>query len=480
MQPRALIRISLAAGVLAAAGAAGCSIAQTDDAASSPDAIVSTGDTSALLKSTLILAGGCTAAKVGPRHLLVSAGCVTGKDAFTAGKILTFTSAAAGKTLVAADPPADPAAAPADPDAAPADPPAAPADPAADDAGAPPDDAAVAAPVKDASSTSRDVTIADVKIHPSYVTKCTADACGPNRLAASDAADIAIIVLAADLDTVPSIPVDLDPVGQADALLVVTSGCSNLDTLPSAAPKTVKSSAVPATSVSHIGSAYEKSPTLVSRLASSYVVTAGAGWRATDTHLCKADLGSPIFRGGSASVAGVTANYSTYANAKFPVTIHHTRVDAMSRFKIGDWLAGLGVETMHSCSESAAGCAKHSYDGGAPSGAVTGATGDGTTSPGDGGSGDPIAPDGGAADDDAGSGDTAPMDPHADQLPTEDPSAGDDPGSEPDYADAAAPKKKKKAASGCSAAPGGPAPTGEMFLVFGVALGAAVIRRRRK
>ena len=218
----------------------------------------------------------------------------------------------------------------------------------------------------------------------------------------------------------------------------------------------------------------------MARLASSYVVSPGAGWRSTDTHLCKADLGSPVFRGGSASVAGVTANYSTYANAKFPVTIHHTRVDAMSRFKIGDWLSGLGVETMHSCSESAAGCAKHSYDGGAPSGAVSDTAGDGTTSPGDGGSGDAIAPDGGAADDDGGATDpAASMDPHSDQLPTEDPTAGDDPGAD-DYADAAAPKKKKKAAAGCSAAPGGPAPTGEMFLVFGVVLGAAVIRRRRK
>jgi MYXO-CTERM domain-containing protein len=478
--------MTLAAGVLAAAGAAGCSIAQTDDASSSPDAIVtSTADVSTLLKSTLVLKGGCTAAKVGPRHLLVSAGCIAGKDAFTAGKVLDFASAASGKTLVAespaAAPPADPAA---DPDADPN------ADPNADDAGADPaptdDDAGAAddasAPVKDGGSTSRNVTIASVKIHPSFVTKCTDDACGPNRLAASDAADLAVIILSADLDTVPSIPVDLDPVGQSDPLLVVTSGCPNLDTQPSAAPKAVKAVAVPATSVSHIGSAYEKSPTLVPRLASSYVVTPGAGWRSTDTHLCKADLGSPIFRGGSLAVAGVTANYSTYANAKFPVTIHHTRVDSMSRFKIGDWLTSLGVQTMHSCSESSVGCVKRSYDGGAPSGAVTDTAGDGTTGPGDGGKGDAIAPDGSASDDDAGADPSSgPMDPHGDQLPTEDPTAGgDDPGAD-DYSDAAAaPKKKKKAASGCSAAPGGPAPTGEMALVFGLALGAAVMRRRRK
>ncbi|MEA2747465.1 MAG: hypothetical protein QOI41_1608 [Myxococcales bacterium] len=470
MQPRALIRISLAVGALAAAGAAGCSAAQVDDASSSPDAIVATGDTSALLKSTLVLEGGCTAAKVGPRHLLVSAGCLAGKEAFAAGKVLKFTSAATGKAIVAPDAPSDAGAADA------------PADPTADDdAGAGSTDAG-AKTAKDAGSTSRDVTIAAIKIHPNFVTKCTDDTCGPNRLAASDAPDIAVIVLSADLDTVPSIPVDLDPVGVADPLLVVTSGCSTLESKPTAAPKALKSIAVPPNSVTHIGSAYEKSPSLVSRLAASYVVTAGAGWRTTDLHLCKADLGSPVFRAGAAAVAGVTANYSTYAYAKLPVTIHHTRVDAMSRFKIGDWLSGLGVETMHSCSESAAGCVKHSYDGGAPSGTTGDTAGDGTTSPTDSGA-DVIAPDTDAsADDDAGSTDdpSATMDPHSDQLPSEDPTAGEDDPSLSDYSDAAAPKKKKKAAAGCSAAPGGPAPAGEMFLVFGVALGAAVIRRRRK
>jgi MYXO-CTERM domain-containing protein len=466
MQPRALIRITLGAGILAAAGAVGCAVAQTDGATSSPDAITSNADISSLLKSTLVLEGGCTAAKVGPRQLLVSAGCLAGKEAFAAGKVLKFTSAAAGNAVLP-DAPSDAGAADA---------------PADNDASATSIDAGTKT-VKDAgSNASRDVTIAAIKIHPSFVTKCTDDTCGPNRLAASDASDIAVIVLSADLDTVPTVPVDLDPVGVADPLLVVTSGCSTLEAKPSAGPKALKSIAVPPNIVTHLGSAYEKSPALVSRLASSYVVTAGAGWRTTDLHLCKGDLGSPVFRGGAVAVAGVTANYSTYAYAKLPVTIHHTRVDAMSRFKIGDWLTTLGVETMHSCSESAAGCRKHSYDGGAPSGTITDTAGDGTTSPTDGGVADAIAPDASAADDDAGSATTDPAmtDPHSDQLPSEEPTAGEDPSAADDYADAAAPKKKKKAPAGCSAAPGGPAPAGEMLLVVGVALGAAVIRRRRK
>jgi MYXO-CTERM domain-containing protein len=226
------------------------------------------------------------------------------------------------------------------------------------------------------------------------------------------------------------------------------------------------------------------SPALVTRLAASYVVTAGAGWRSAEPHLCNGDVSSPIFRGGSAAVAGVTANYTTYAGGKLPVTIHHTRVDAMSRFKIGDWLSGLGVATMHSCSEAAGGCVKHSYDGGAPMGPTTDTQGDGTPQPGDAGTSDAIAPESDASTTAADGGTSADppvsAEPHSDQLPTEDTSSADPTGDE-DYSDAAAPTKKKKAAAGgCSTAPGAPAPTGEMFLALGVVLGAAVIRRRRK
>src|SRR4051812_676903 len=97
MQSRAVLKVTLVASLLAGAGAFGCAVAEEEDAASSPDKVTAVGDTSALLKSTLVLEGGCTAAKVGPKHLLVSAGCVTGNAAFAAGKVLKFTSVASGK-----------------------------------------------------------------------------------------------------------------------------------------------------------------------------------------------------------------------------------------------------------------------------------------------------------------------------------------------------------------------------------------------
>lgn len=460
----------MAAGLLAAIGAVGCSVAQVEETGASPDEVIASGNTSALLKSTLLLQGGCTAAKVGPKHLLVAARCVSGNAAFAAGKTIAFTSAASGSAEA-------PAVAPA-------------ADPV-NDAGAPGADAGKGSTTKDAGAkadagkssgagNARELTIAEVKVHPSYAAKCSEDACGLNKLASSDAPDIAVIILDADLDTVPSIAVDLDPVGQADPLLVVTRGCSSLDTKAAGALKTVKTSAVPAKSVTYKGSPYETSPQLVTRLASSYVVTPGAGWRKSDPRLCSTDLGAPLFRGGSAAVAGITSNYTTFADGRLPVTTHHTRVDAMSRFKIGDWLSDLGVLTMHSCSETSGGCVKRGYDGGAPEAPATGGE-PGTTEPGDadGGRPDATAPDtttdGGAAEEPE-----EPSGPREETLPSEDPSEDDYAGEDEDYSDAAAPRKKKKAAAGgCSSAPGSSAPASNLLVAFGLVLGATALRRRR-
>jgi MYXO-CTERM domain-containing protein len=462
MESRTLIRGAFFAGLIAAAGGFGCSVAASEDTGSSPDQVVSNADTSALLKSTLVLEGGCTAAKVGPKHLLVSARCVTGNPALAAGQVLTFVSAASGQTL-----PQQALVAPQD--AGP------PKDSGASDASHATDAAGHSA----SSASSRDVTITSVEIHSSYTSKCKAtasnpDVCGFNTLDASDAADIALIILSSELESVPTVPVDLDPVGQADPLLVVTAGCASVEGAATTAPRTVRTIAVPPQSANHKGSAYQISPQSVARLGQSYVLTAGAGWHANEPRFCATDIGAPLFRGGAIAVAGVTANYTTFADSKLPVTTHHTRVDAQSRFKIGPWLESLGALTIHTCSETSAGCAKHTYDGGTPSGPT--GEGSSTTSPGDSGTGPIIAPD---ASSDGGA-DPVDNGPHQDQLPSEDPSTATTGESEPDYADAAAPKKKKSAAKGgCSAAPGDPAPTGELFLGFGLALGALVIRRRR-
>jgi hypothetical protein len=478
MDPRALIRITLATGIIAAIGGIGCSLIKGEDAASSPDEVNSAGDTSEVLKSTLQLQGGCTAAKVGPKQLLVAARCVSGNALFVAGKTISFTTAASGtipKIVAASDAGDAGSVTPA------------PIDSGATDSGGYDSGSVDSGSAPVTNPNARVVTIADVKIHPSYVAKCTGDLCDFNKIAASDSPDIAVIILDQELDTIPTVPVDLDPVSPADELLEVSSGCATFDAKPTAKQKVVSAEAVNPKSVNHAGSPYASQPQLVTRLGSTYVVTAAAGWKTGAPRLCKSDIGAPLFRGDMAAVAGVTSNFTTYAASRVPVTTHHTRVDTASRFKIGDWLKTLGAETIHSCSESTAGCVKKTSDAGEPPGPST----DGTTDPGDAGSRPdaktPVPPQGDAAPEDDGaappaSNDPPPGDdtPHQDTLPGEEPSSGPTGGGE--EADAAAGgKKKKKDEGGCSAAPGGTSstPSGGFVIGLALALGAIIARRKK-
>lgn len=474
METRALIKLALAAGLATAVGAAGCSLKE-EETGSSPDRVATGGTTSAVvLRSVVFLKSGCTATKVGPKHLLLAARCVAGNEAFAAGKELEFTSAASGPNTIAAEGEAE-GPAPADA-GAPKDAGGAVTDGGSTDGGkAGATDAGASKPSGGSSNpNARTATVASVSVYPSYVSKCTDDVCDFGRLAASDAADVAVVVLEEEIPSVPTLPIDLDAVAPADPLLVVNSACASFASDEPQTPKATRSMAVPAKSANHEGSPYQKSPQLVTRLAGLYVVSPGTAWGKGGAGICKNDVGAPIFRAGTAAVAGVTSNFTTFAAGQEPVTLHHTRVDSAS--KIGPWLAKLGVETIHSCSETAGGCVKRTYDGGGPEAP---ATEPGTTEPGDAGEGDAIAPDAGAGEGGA-TEPEPPSGPRSEQLPGEGEYEGEySPDEEPDYSDAAAPKKKKAAAEGgCSAAPGR-APTGELAIGVALALGAAIARRRR-
>lgn len=435
-----LSRLTWTVALLSLVGGAGCFFSKDeadDEGASSRGKVTSAGDTSAVLKSTLVLDAGCVATKIGPKLLLTAARC-TQSDAFAKGKSIGYVVASTG------------APAPALTTA---------------DASAP------------RSPSTKTFTLADVKVHTSFDAKCAGEACAVGKTEASDASDIAVLVLDQDLETVPALPVDLDAVGEADPLLVVSSGCSAIAASDGATARAARSLAVPARAVGHEGSAYAFAQDLVTRLAGSYVVSAGVGWDDKGARLCRRDLGAPIFRAGAAAVAGVTSTYTTVGpSGAMPVTVLHTRVDAQSRFKIGAWLSSLGAATLHSCSENAGGCVRRSYDGGMPEdlAEATATAGDDTTGPG------PQA-DGGAPDA-ASAPDAAPTGTVDEQLPPEDETSSDDSwASEEDYGDAAvAPKKsKKKDEGGCSAAPGG-APTGGAGLGLAVAVALAAMSRRRR
>ncbi len=469
---RGHLRISWVLGV-AAATTVGCIINDVDDTESSPDQVVSGGDPSIGLKSTVFIEGGCAAAKVGPRHLLVGARCVFNNAKLNAGSTITFTPALASETV---KPDTNTIRAK---DAGPAD--ASSSSPS--DAGSPSQDggtvadAGTAPPPPPSGSGTRQGVIQDVQIHTSYKSKCEGDACKLATLGASNAADVAVILLKDEIANIPTIPVDLDVVGETDPLYALSGGCERLDGKPGDL-KATKMIAVPARAVNHDGSPYRTAPALTSRLGSRYVVTAGRAWQKDAPGLCKADIGMPLFRGSGAAVAGITSSYSSAdESALTAVTIHHTRVDEKLGYGIGGWLKPLGVETTHSCSTTTEGCTKKTYDGPMPKGSTDPLEGSG-----DGGTVKPPPDRDAAAGDDSGvrPPDDEPKGPREERLPDNDDDDEYGSGDDDDYSDAAIPrKKKKKQEGGCAAAPG-PIPAGGLSFGFGVAAVLAALRRRRR
>jgi mono/diheme cytochrome c family protein len=537
MARRHLSGLALLIGFVAAAGAVGCFLSEEQTEEADQDIVLAPTEISAALKSTVVLEAGCTATKVGPRHLLLAARCVADKPALAAGKVLKFRAAGAtprkdagvsalssgekifttelypsiDQTCSGCHRPglrgapiyfgADAAAtyklvkargfhepnsiyrnkgAHTGPSLEPEQRAIADRWVAAEEA----DRAAATKPGDPAMGAAvplSEATVAQVNVHPSFMAKCTAQKCGIGAVEASDAKDVALIVLDADLTDIPSVPIDLDSVGESDAVFAIGSGCATLDATPTGM-KTVKTIAVPSKSANHEGSPYKDSPQLSSRLGSGYVVTAGAGWRANEAGLCASDIGAPLIRGEKAAVVGVTSNFTTWKTGKsVPVTIHHTRVDTTSR--VGTWLASLGATTTRSCSDALDGCVKHEYDGGAPTPAGT----EKATAPSDAGRDGTLAPstrDGGpdaAKNPDATVADPTPSSSDDDDRSSSTTREEDDTTeSSSSSQDAGVRKKKKAATSGCSAVPATTGASGSgAILALGIALAASARRRRR-
>lgn len=469
-----LTRLSWVLGLLgtgAAVGAVACFPAPVgEDQEASAGQVTADKSTANVLKSTLALSTGCMAVKVGPRHLLTAARCVAGDAAYTAKKEISFkvlspSAAMSTSTERAATERGDGGAATEPGDAG---------APKPSDAGAS-NEASDAGPKKNTSVTS--ATIEDVKVHETFSSKCLGNAtCEFGVTVAAAVKDVAVIVLDAELVNIPSVPVDLDSLGSGAPVVAVESGCANV-AATAGTPSKVDAVAVPGSSVKNHGSYKQADGETISRLDVNYIVTRGIGWGADakEGKLCKSDIGAPLFRKDAAAVVGVTANFTTRADAKdIPVTIQHTRLTSQG---LSAWLSAIpDLETAHGCAEDGV-CPATAYDGGTP---------DTTSSvtPTDAGS------DAATAKTDAG--ETGEDDEDEETTPSELTDQGEDQGTpetQPDYeqrdnpetADAGkSTKKKKKAQSGCSAAPGtGDLSSSSAMLGVGLAIAMVAARRRR-
>ncbi|MBX3226820.1 MAG: hypothetical protein KIT84_38625 [Labilithrix sp.] len=337
-------------GAAAALGTA-CFAAGEDVGESAPQV---TSSRPTVLGAVVAIEGGCTATKVGPKHLLVAARCVTNKPAFAIGKSLTFrkanlddktqdeapTDADAGTDATTDASDAGDAGADADADAT------VDATDELQDGGADAEaDTTPNASTGDATEAFVD-TIAEIKIHPSFLKKCGTGVCARGGAGGADVADVAIIVLSKDIAGIPAAPIDLEPSPAAASVLAVSNGC---DEAALAAPRlrTKPAKLAPADAVQHEGSPFTAES--ATALAQSYVVTT------TEPGLlgiCSdRDLGAPLFDADGTAIVGVASNVTVAGpTATLPSTNHFARVDGFARHQVGGWLKEAGATTVRSCS----------------------------------------------------------------------------------------------------------------------------------
>lgn len=297
------------------------------------------------LPSTLLIKGNCTASKVGPRHILTAAHCVTGAhtDKFAAGKTIEITAAKAVGAFA--------------PDASEG---------------------------SDASSPFQSVVIEKTEVQPAWRDKCATMKCLSVHISGrSDIADAAVIVTRDELVGIPEAAVDLSPVAPGDRVAVTGYGCEDAVGLrwnyANQRLKIAETQAVPFDRVVHPGSFIypeDRDTGLMTMMAGHYVITPGTRDIAADGGaempdaspetrggLCPGDSGGPLYRlGGDVPVVvGINANYTfpttgnsndlgdgsgrTFNYGGTPITNWHTRLDLESGHRVGAWLRDLGART---------------------------------------------------------------------------------------------------------------------------------------
>ncbi|NUO50432.1 MAG: trypsin-like serine protease [Polyangiaceae bacterium] len=264
--------------------------------------------------STLLIKNNCTVTKVGPRHILTAAHCVDEIGA-TGGVTAAFQPGAKIKI----------------------------------------------SSVNDLSKVENPYvthTVEKTIIHPAWIEARNASPQASGIvLTGEHPPDVAVIVLtAASTDKLAQIPiasVDLRRVAKGDDVVIMGYGCeSGLDgaeDFPTGKKrlKFHETETLGKNALVHAGAYIPSSE--APEVYAGYIVTPGRSLDPDEASLCPGDSGGPVYRddGTDAHVVGVNAYYSFLPVAQDPQSVSltnwHTRLDDESRWKIGPWLAGLGV-----------------------------------------------------------------------------------------------------------------------------------------
>ncbi len=253
--------------------------------------------------ATLRVQGNCTASRVGPRHILMAAHCVS--DSVSKSVLASFRPGAT-MMLTGAN-----------------------------------------KVINDKSSLDWLVTIAHTYVESSYF---EGDLLGVRVLDAAVASDVALVELTADaedrLSSVPVAQVDISPVKRGDPIVIMGYGCEVGLTAPVPNARVLKQQATNVISLedSHFNRPGQTSAALVDN---GYFFSPGQRLDPAAASLCPGDSGGPVYRGesGARLVVGVNAYYTFADKNKQDVSVAnwHTRFDLASRFDSGSWLASKGV-----------------------------------------------------------------------------------------------------------------------------------------
>jgi hypothetical protein len=285
---RCLLVAPLVAFVLAPA--AGC-LAPSKSDASASELVGGTRAVEGQFPSTLYLAFGCTGAKVGPRHILSAAHCVTAQEH---GGLLS-PALRAGSPIAVSN-----------------------------------------ATVPRAEGTMITVTIAKVWVHPGWVEQSDA-VWNPE----ATAGDVAVIELDAPsealLARVPEATIDLKPVQPGDLITIGGYGCESFPA--ESAPTPLKSQKTRVIEGKDTASGARWVGDFFATQSLREPPPPGSVDGGTSSEglagLCPGDSGGPVYRddGSTRLIAGVN---STSADEDW-----YSRVDLESRFDVGSWLASI-------------------------------------------------------------------------------------------------------------------------------------------
>lgn len=253
--------------------------------------------TNADYPATVIL-GGCTAAKVGPRHFLLAAHCVNDDTAHVSGDF------APGSPI-----------------------------------------SVIVSHPNDGTPPNLNLTVQQTYVHADWTNACVAP-CPVNILSPGNPPDVALVVVQQDSPNLPAAWIDGRPLVDQDPVVVTGAGCESGLNGPGS-PRRVKFEKTNVLTPQAL-TAHPMPQNEIDVLAAGYWLSPGQSLNSEEASLCFGDSGGPAYRDDPTQslVVGVNAYYSFISSNGISYTNWHTRLDASSASHIADWLRGLGANVV--------------------------------------------------------------------------------------------------------------------------------------